>query len=118
MISPNTANAAAEAIRRGHRAGMGTPAMPGTHDDDDACEELARRVQAEGQVPEAVRYSADQDTTVTGPGGTPSITIALTAEISGEWVTPEIIADTARALASTLSVRLGDVIAEIEGRKM
>ncbi len=51
MMSPNTANAAAEAIRRGHRAGMGTPAMPGTHDDDDACEELARRVQAEGRVP-------------------------------------------------------------------
>jgi hypothetical protein len=45
MISPNTAQAAAEAIRRGHRAGG-----PG-HDDDDACLELARRVQAEGTVP-------------------------------------------------------------------
>jgi hypothetical protein len=45
VISPNTANAAAEAIRRGHQAGG-----PG-HDDDDACLELARRVQAEGTVP-------------------------------------------------------------------
>lgn len=45
MISPNTANAAAEAIRRGHQAGG-----PG-HDEDDACEELARRVQAEGTIP-------------------------------------------------------------------
>ena len=45
-ISPNTARAAAEAIRRGHQAGG-----PG-HDEDDACQELARRVEAEGQVPD------------------------------------------------------------------
>jgi hypothetical protein len=49
VISPNTANAAAEAIRRGHQNGMGQP--PFGHDADDACEELARRVQAEGTVP-------------------------------------------------------------------
>jgi hypothetical protein len=68
-------------------------------------------------LPGHIRNSATQDAKP-GPDGIPRITIALKTEIGGEWITPENIADAARALASTLSVRLGDVIAEIEGRKM
>jgi hypothetical protein len=42
VISPNTATAAAQAIRRGHQG-------PG-HDDGDACEELARRLDREADL--------------------------------------------------------------------
>jgi hypothetical protein len=116
IISANTATAAAEAIRRAHQTGLDTPGVPG-HDDGDACEELAHRLTRDVILPDQIRYSATQDATP-GADGIPRITIALRTEIGGEWVTPETVADAARALASTLSVRLGDVIAEIEGRRM
>jgi hypothetical protein len=48
-ITPNTAIAAAQAIRRGHRDGPG-------HDDGDACEALAARLEAT-----AVDGDADRD---------------------------------------------------------
>jgi hypothetical protein len=87
VISPNTAMAAAQAIRRGHQG-------PG-HDDGDACEELASRIAREGD-PE--------------PGHTPKITISVKTEITGEWVTPEMVAYTARQLADSFMARLSDAV--------
>jgi hypothetical protein len=67
---------------------------------------------------DAVRFSADQDAPPAGPGGTPKVTIALTVEITGEWVTPEVIADTAHQLGASLCARLAEVSAETARDKM
>jgi hypothetical protein len=62
---------------------------------------------AEAEATEAVRFKADQAAPPAGPGGTPKITIAVSVEIAGEWVEPEMIAQAARSLASSLGARLG-----------
>lgn len=49
-----------------------------------------------------------------GPGETPTIKIACIAEISGEWVEPAIIAETARQLADTLAGSLRAAAARID----
>jgi hypothetical protein len=54
-VSPNTAVAAAAAIRRGHEHGG-----PG-HDDDDACEELARRLTAGDLPPLPPKWATDEE---------------------------------------------------------
>jgi hypothetical protein len=59
-----------------------------------------------------VQYATLRGDQETGPGGTPSIKIALVAEISGEWVTPDVIAETARTLALTLAARLREAADE------
>lgn len=57
-ISPNTAKAAAAAIRSGHQGGMDTPGWPG-HDDGDACLELATRLEREAEAAHFARLSID-----------------------------------------------------------
>jgi hypothetical protein len=66
-----------------------------------------RRRAEEGVAAEAVRFSADETAPEAGPGGTPKITISIKTEISGEWVTNEMIAYAARQLALSMASRLG-----------
>jgi hypothetical protein len=49
-----------------------------------------------------------------GPGGTPTIKIALVAEISGEWIEPAVITETVRTLADTLAGSLRAAAARID----
>lgn len=53
---------------------------------------------------EAVRYGAHHER---DPGGTPGIKITVSAEVTGEWVEPMVIADTTRQLVASLTHRLG-----------
>jgi hypothetical protein len=54
----------------------------------------------------AVTFAADDDAPPAGPGGTPKVTIELKTTIYGEWVTPEVLAHSARQLADSMCGRL------------
>jgi hypothetical protein len=57
--------------------------------------------------PDRVTYAAEHDTApAAGPGGSPQITIRVKVEIGGQWVTPDMIAWTARELAATIAAQL------------
>jgi hypothetical protein len=62
-----------------------------------------------------ISFHADETAPEAGPGGTPKITIALTTEITGEWVTNEQVAYAAEQLAASMGARLRE--AAHEGRK-
>jgi hypothetical protein len=96
VISPNTALAAVRALR----TVAGLAADPG---DADTYREIADRIEraaARDRIPDPhVSIAADDE-----PGeAEPVIRLRLTVEITGEWVNPEVIADTARTLAAQLS---------------
>jgi hypothetical protein len=71
---------------------------------------------ADGHEPhERVSVDVIRGDETPGPGGTPTIKIALIAEISGEWVEPAVIAETARNLAENLAGSLHAAATRIEG---
>jgi hypothetical protein len=103
VISPNTALALWSVLRRG------TIARPDPAPElVDRLESAMRRAGWPPPEVDAVRFKADHDAPPAGPGGTPTIKISLSCEISGEWVEPDMIARTARQLAAALIARLGD----------
>jgi hypothetical protein len=81
------------------------------------CGAHATRTLTEGEGA-AVRFAVSQDAPPAGPGGTPRITIAVSTEISGEWVQPEVIADSARQLAAALVGRLREQAGEAARESM
>jgi hypothetical protein len=52
---------------------------------------------------DAVHFRSDDQADEAGPGGTPKVTIRLTTEISGEWVSNEVVAYTVRQLAAAMA---------------
>jgi hypothetical protein len=70
---------------------------------------------ADGHAPhERVSVDVVRGDEEPGPGGTPSIKIALVAEITGEWIEPAVIAETARTLADNLAGSLRAAAARID----
>jgi hypothetical protein len=58
---------------------------------------------------EGVRYTAEQTVAPAEPGQMPKVTIAVTCEISGAFVTSSTIALATRQLALSLTARLREV---------
>jgi len=61
---------------------------------------------------DAVHFRSDDQADEAGPGGTPKVTIRLTTEISGEWVSNEVVAYTVRQLAAAMAGKLNEAANE------
>lgn len=61
---------------------------------------------------DAVHFRANDEADEAGPGGTPRVTIRLTTEISGEWVSNEVVAYTVRQLAAAMAGKLNEAANE------
>lgn len=61
---------------------------------------------------DAVHFRSDDQADEAGPGGTPKVTIRLVTEISGEWVSNEVVAYTVRQLAAAMAGKLNEAANE------
>jgi hypothetical protein len=92
-----------------------TPEEVAAVDRGEADGWMERRLQ---ETADGFHFHSDQDAPEAGPGGTPCIKIDLSVRISGEFVTPEVIASATRQLVDSMVARLRELAAEAEREGM